>query len=133
MFPALLDRLAAVAPGASIVSAHGSTEAEPIASIDASEIGAADRFAMRHGAGVLAGAPSSSIEVRILPPIGGESPITVSGQVDLDREALVDGGIGEIVVSGAHVLGGYLDGAGDEETKIHAGGRVGIARVMPVT
>ena len=48
-------------------------------------------------------------------------PITMSGQADVDREALVDGGIGEIVVSGAHVLGSYLDGAGDEETKIHAG------------
>ena len=123
VFPALLDRLAAVAPGASIVSVYGSTEAEPIASIDAREIGAADRSAMRHGAGVLAGTPSSSIEVRILPDRWG-TPITLSGQADLDREALVDGGIGEIVVSGAHVLGGYLDGAGDEETKIHAGGRV---------
>ena len=123
VFPALLDRLAAVAPGASIVSVYGSTEAEPIASIDAREIGAADRSAMRHGAGVLAGAPSSSIEVRILPDRWG-IPITLSGHGDLDREALVDGGIGEIVVSGAHVLGGYLDGAGDEETKIHAGGRV---------
>ena len=123
VFPALLDRLAAVAPGASIVSVYGSTEAEPIASIDAREIGADDRSAMRHGAGVLAGTPSSSIDVRILPDRWG-TPIRASGQDDLDREALVDGGIGEIVVSGAHVLGGYLDGAGDEETKIHAGGRV---------
>jgi acyl-CoA synthetase (AMP-forming)/AMP-acid ligase II len=122
VFPALLDRLAAVAPGASIVSVYGSTEAEPIASIDAREIGPADRSAMRHGAGVLAGTSSSSIEVRILPDRWG-IPIT-PGQADLDREALVDGGIGEIVVSGAHVLGGYLDGAGDEETKIHAGGRI---------
>ena len=123
VFPALLDRLAAVAPGASIVSVYGSTEAEPIASIDAREIGAADRSAMRHGAGVLAGTPSLCIEVRILPDRWG-TPITLSGHADLDREALVDGGIGEIVVSGAHVLGGYLDGAGDEETKIHAVGRV---------
>jgi len=38
-----------------------------------------------------------------------------------DRETLAPGAIGEIIVSGDHVLPGYLDGYGDEETKINVG------------
>jgi non-ribosomal peptide synthetase component E (peptide arylation enzyme) len=35
-----------------------------------------------------------------------------------------DGQAGEIVVTGDHVLSGYLGGVGDEETKIHVDGQV---------
>jgi acyl-CoA synthetase (AMP-forming)/AMP-acid ligase II len=40
------------------------------------------------------------------------------------REALPHSTTGEIVVSGDHVLSGYLDGRGDAETKIRVGRRV---------
>ena len=47
----------------------------------------------------------------------------------LDREAFESmavppGHAGEIVVSGDHVLPGYLGGLGDDETKIHVEGRI---------
>jgi acyl-CoA synthetase (AMP-forming)/AMP-acid ligase II len=105
VFPRTLDALATVAPDASIVAVYGSTEAEPIAAIDRRAITMADRASMRSGAGLLAGAPVSSIALRIEPDRDG-SPA------------------GDIVVSGDHVLRGYLDGTGDEETKIREGDRV---------
>jgi acyl-CoA synthetase (AMP-forming)/AMP-acid ligase II len=43
---------------------------------------------------------------------------------DMEALALPPGQPGEIVVSGDHVLPGYLDGAGDSESKIHVDGRV---------
>ena len=120
VFPGLLDRLARVAPSASVVAVYGSTEAEPIASIERRAISAKDRAAMQQGAGLLAGTPVASIRVRILPDRWG-TPVTVPHGDDLDCDVLGATEIGEIVVSGDHVLRGYLDGVGDEETKIHVG------------
>jgi acyl-CoA synthetase (AMP-forming)/AMP-acid ligase II len=123
VFPGMLDIVASVAPAASVVAVYGSTEAEPIAAIDRCEIAAEDRLAMQHGAGLLAGQPAASIDVRILPDRWG-TPVTMPNREDIDRQALGPTGVGEIVVSGEHVVGGYLDGAGDLETKIHAGDRI---------
>jgi acyl-CoA synthetase (AMP-forming)/AMP-acid ligase II len=123
VFPALLDRLARMAPSASIVAVYGSTEAEPIASVDRRDLGVDDRQAMRKGAGLLAGVPEPGVELRILPDRWGR-PQRFSSPADLDRAVLGHGQTGEIVVAGEHVLGGYLDGVGDDETKIHAGDRV---------
>ena len=123
VFPTTLDDIAAVAPRAAVVAVYGSTEAEPIAEIERREITAADREAMATGAGLLAGPPVSSVQLRILPDRWGEAlgPWTTS---DLEAQALAPGQPGEIVVSGDHVLSGYLDGVGDSESKIHADGRV---------
>ena len=123
VFPALLDALATVAPGASITAVYGSTEAEPIAKMNHREITDADRMLMRNGAGLLAGWPVSSIHVRIIPERWG----TALGPYDCDRfeaEAAPSGRVGEIVVSGPHVLSGHLNGRGNEETKICVGDRV---------
>jgi acyl-CoA synthetase (AMP-forming)/AMP-acid ligase II len=84
---------------------------------------AGDREAMTRGAGLLAGVPESSIDLRILPDRWG-SPIGPLSEAEFAREALPARSHGEIVVAGDHVLGGYLDGRGDEETKIRVGGRI---------
>lgn len=123
VFPKLLDTLAAVAPNAAIVAVYGSTEAEPIAEIDRREITADDRLAMTGGAGLLAGAPVPSIRVLIVPDRWGR-PVGPFDEGALEREALAAGAAGETIVSGGHVLPGYLDGDGDADTKIHAGRRV---------
>lgn len=123
VFPRMLDATARVAPETSIVAVYGSTEAEPIASIDRGEIRAGDRVAMAGGAGLLAGRPSAAIALRILPDQWG-TPVGPWTATDLDRETLPANQIGEIVVAGDHVLPGYLDGFGDEETKIKVDGRV---------
>lgn len=122
VFPNILDTIAAAAPGATVVAVYGSTEAEPIAEIDRNDITPADRAAMQRGAGLLAGRPVRSIDLRILPDRWG-TPVGPWRTEDLDREALGVNGVGEIVVGGDHVLPGYLDGAGDDETKIRVGDR----------
>ena len=123
VFPKTLDAITAAAGRASVVAVYGSTEAEPIASIDVRDISEADRLAMQHGAGVLAGTPAPSIEVHVLPDRWGQ-PIGAQCQGHFDREILGTDCPGEIVVSGDHVLEGYLDGVGNRDTKIAVGDRV---------
>ncbi|MBA3888091.1 MAG: AMP-binding protein [Acidobacteria bacterium] len=123
VFPATLDAIAAAAPAAVVTAVYGSTEAEPIAEIERGDVSAQDRVAMREGAGLLTGRPTPSIEVRILPDRWG-TPAGPWTRAQFEREALAPGSVGEIVVIGAHVLAGYLDGRGDEETKITVDARV---------
>jgi acyl-CoA synthetase (AMP-forming)/AMP-acid ligase II len=106
VFPPLLDAIAAAAPQASVIAVYGSTEAEPIATIDRREVTDADRQAMATGAGLLAGHPAHGIDVRVM------SASARAGEP------------GEIVVAGGHVVEGYLDGYGDEESKIRVDRRV---------
>jgi len=117
VFPALLTSLRRHAPEAIIEAVFGSTEAEPIAHIEEREIAAEDRAAMLAGRGLLAGAPVSEIQLRILRPQWG-TPLGPWTSRQLAAECLPAGEAGEIVVAGGHVLRGYLHGHGDEETKI---------------
>ena len=118
VFPSTLDDIATVAPRAAVIAVYGSTEAEPIAEIERRGITAEDREAMASGAGLLAGPPVGSIQLRILPDRWGDAlgPWTTEG---LEAQALPPRQPGEIVVGGDHVLSGYLDGVGDSESKIH--------------
>ena len=101
----------------------GSTEAEPIARVAWSEIAAVDLEAMETGAGLLVGRPVAAIQLRILPDRWG-MPIGPYDDADFTRAVLAGGQRGEIVVAGAHVLPGYLNGVGDEETKFRVSGTV---------
>jgi acyl-CoA synthetase (AMP-forming)/AMP-acid ligase II len=123
VFPHVVRTLATVAPEARIVAVYGSTEAEPIAHIAHDEIGAADMAAMAEGGGLLAGAPVPAIRVRVLPDRWG-TPLGPYTAAELDALVLPPGASGEIVVSGPHVLPGYLDGRGDDETKFRVDGTV---------
>jgi acyl-CoA synthetase (AMP-forming)/AMP-acid ligase II len=124
VFPHLLRSLAAIAPASVVSAVYGSTEAEPIAHLDRAEIGARDLEAMSRGAGLLAGRPVSAIDVRVLPDRWGTSLGPYPTDAAFAAESVPTGSAGEIVVAGPHVLPGYLDGAGDEETKIRVGDRV---------
>jgi olefin beta-lactone synthetase len=123
VFPSMLDAIAGAAPNASVTAVYGSTEAEPIAEVDHRDITTADRTAMAGGGGLLAGHPVASVQLRILPDRWG-TPVGRLEPADLEGAALPPEMPGEIVVTGEHVLSGYLDGVGDEETKISAGGAV---------
>ncbi len=116
VFPRLLGKLQSVAPRAEIVAVYGSTEAEPIAKIAHHEVGAGEIAAMLGGRGLLAGPPVSSIELRILRDQWG-TPIGPFTGAEFSAVCQPAGERGEIVVSGAHVLPGYLNGTGDDETK----------------
>ena len=92
VFPDSLDRLKAAKPDLNITCVYGSTEAEPIAHLDAAEITGQDRVAMTKGNGLLVGYPVDDISLRIV-----------------DHE---------IQVAGDHVNDGYLDPSQNIENKV---------------
>jgi olefin beta-lactone synthetase len=119
----LLERLQRIAPAADITAVYGSTEAEPISTVRLAQIGSAEREAMSRGEGLLAGRPVDSLSVRIMQdqwgvPVG---PLTDS---EFERRCRPPRHAGEIVVSGDHVLPGYLHGEGESETKFRVNGTV---------
>ncbi len=116
VFPPDLERIRHVFPQADPVIVYGSTEAEPIAHCKRSEILPNDEDRMRSGSGLLVGRPVPEIQLAILPDRTGES-LPVFHRGPFTREMLPTEATGEIVVTGDHVLKGYLDGWGDDETK----------------
>ncbi|NHF73181.1 AMP-binding protein [Paracoccus xiamenensis] len=94
VFPDLLARLQRP-DGPRITCVYGSTEAEPIAHLDAAEITTADHAAMSQGQGLLVGRPVPNLQLRI-------------------RDH-------EIQVAGAHVNPGYLDPTHDAGNKLREG------------
>jgi acyl-CoA synthetase (AMP-forming)/AMP-acid ligase II len=123
VFPDLLWRLRNALPEAEIHSVYGSTEAEPIAHFSADEADADTDAITRCGGGLCAGVPVPAIQLKIIADRWGET----LGPVNMAEFALMQipaGEAGEIVLAGDHVLGAYLDGIGDEETKIHVNGGV---------
>jgi olefin beta-lactone synthetase len=117
----VLDALAKAAPNARVFSVYGSTEAEPIAEIAHDQLTSEDRLATEHGKGLPAGIPVPQVRLRIIADRWG-TPIGPFESTDLERLTLQTGEIGEIVVAGQHVLKGYLNGQGDEETKFRVDG-----------
>lgn len=118
VFPDLLQRLRDALPDACIHSVYGSTEAEPIAHFSADEADDASVLLTRRGGGLCAGLPVPEVCVRIIPDQWGK-PLG-AGAI----KSMAAGEAGEIIVTGDHVLRGYLEGLGDEETKVHDGNRV---------
>jgi olefin beta-lactone synthetase len=123
VFPSLLSALRNAAPQARVEAVFGSTEAEPIAHIEEREISESDRTAMLSGRGLLTGHPVPEIQLRILSDRWGQ-PLGSLTPEEFSRACLPPGEAGEIVVSGGHVLPGYLRGRGDEETKFRVDGTV---------
>jgi olefin beta-lactone synthetase len=120
VFPRLLGALRELAPQAEAVAVYGSTEAEPMAHATWSETEAALASGER---GLLAGHCVTEVTVRVLRDRWGTVRATMSAE-EFSREGCAIGEIGEIVVTGAHVLKGYLGGKGDEETKFRVGNDV---------
>ena len=123
VFPRLLEALRRLAPAAQVVAVYGSTEAEPIAHLGSEEMTAADLAAMRASRGLLAGEPVPEVRLRVLRDRWG-TPRGVLTKEALAAETLPAGEAGEIVVAGDHVLGGYLGGIGDAETKFRVSDEV---------
>jgi olefin beta-lactone synthetase len=123
VFPRTFEKLSRVAPNAKLVSVYGSTEAEPIAHIAFDELEPDDLEAMKSGRGLLVGKPVPEIDLRILENRHDQT-IHFASQTKLEQASLEPNSIGEIIVSGAHVLPRYLHGQGDSETKIWVEGRV---------
>ena len=103
VFPHLLDAIQTDHPELKIITVYGSTEAEPISHIAWDEVTANDHEAMKSGKGLLVGKPVPEIDVMIFQ----------------ERDNEMKPSVGQIAVTGEHVLKGYLNGVGDEETKIN--------------
>jgi acyl-CoA synthetase (AMP-forming)/AMP-acid ligase II len=116
VFPRVLDHARKAFPNAAITAVYGSTEAEPMAELAFDSISEEDVASMRNGRGLLVGAPVSSIQLQVIRDQWG-NPI---GHVTASEFAEMNvpiGHPGEIVVSGEHVLSGYLHGENESETK----------------
>jgi acyl-CoA synthetase (AMP-forming)/AMP-acid ligase II len=122
VFPRLLEALREFAPMAEAVAVYGSTEAEPIAHVERAAMRPDDLEAMRSGRGLLAGTPVQEVTLRILQDRWG-TPRAEMTAAEFARETKPPGEAGEIVVTGEHVLKGYLGGVGDDETKFQVGGK----------
>lgn len=123
VFPRTLRRLESAFPNARLTILYGSTEAEPISHIHWSEVTAADRDAIKSGAGLLVGPVAPETSLQIIDDRWGQ-PIPAQTEADWRAARLPPGRIGEIVVAGEHVIPGYLDGIGDEENKVRVGDTV---------
>jgi len=119
----MLDAIAKAAPNARVFSVYGSTEAEPIAEVALDQLTREDRLATERGKGLPAGVPVPQVRLHIIADKWGV-PIGPIGSAEFQRVTMRTGEIGEIVVAGQHVLRGYLDGRGDEETKFRVDGEV---------
>ena len=116
VFPDVLRRAQKVFPNAAITAVYGSTEAEPMAAIALDSIGEEDFSRMWNGGGLLAGAPALSVQLRVIREQWGR-PIGRLTAAQFAQMVVPVDHPGEIVVSGEHVLSGYLRGEGDNETK----------------
>lgn len=121
VFPRDLRETRKVFSNAELTAVYGSTEAEPMAEIALSAISPGDFRAMERGDGLLVGPLVSSLSLRILRDRWGQ-PISPLSDAEFRALCLPSGEVGEIVVSGAHVLPGYLNGVGDSETKFEVDG-----------
>jgi len=122
VFPRLLSQLQATFTD-DPVAVYGSTEAEPIAHLNFSEITEDDFTGMRSGKGLLAGHPVSEIDLRIMQDRWGK-PLGTLSEAAFDSVMLAPNEPGEIIVQGDHVLTTYLHGRGNEETKFSVNGKV---------
>ncbi len=119
VFPSEANLFREAFPKADIRIVYGSTEAEPISAITAEDL-------IRNGKngtikGLSVGKPEETAQVRIIPIVGKD--ITVSGETELEELALEPGEIGEIIVSGRHVLNDYFrNPEALRRNKIFAGG-----------
>ncbi len=113
VFPGVLQSARKAFPDARLMAIYGSTEAEPMAGIRFDSISEDDFAAMRNGHGLLVGSPSSSLDLRVIRE-QGNSPIGRMSASEFAEMLAPHETAGEIVVSGEHVLGGYLHEEGRE-------------------
>jgi acyl-CoA synthetase (AMP-forming)/AMP-acid ligase II len=105
-------------PNTKVQIVYGSTEAEPISAIDVKELVESNNAILEEGLNV--GKPDQSATVKIIKII--DEPITVESEEELKTFELPEGALGEIIVSGDHVLREYFNNAeGLKRNKIFIG------------
>lgn len=105
VFPSEAALYTTAFPNSKTEIVYGSTEAEPISSIDAKVLSMEIKHILQKG--LKAGTAHASTEVRIMKIQDGE--ITCKDEAEFEEWLLPDRRIGEIVVSGPHVLREYFN------------------------
>ena len=103
-------------PQSKVYGLYGSTESEPISHMSSQSYNDNNTNMTRKGYGLYVGKPVEEIEVKII----NSEKLTDKTDDISDVEIQT----GEIIVSGEHVLKGYLNGEGDKENKIHCNGKI---------
>ncbi len=116
VLPKLFGDIKAMSPEAVITVVYGATEAEPITMLSFTDSIKHDFGQTERGGGLLVGKPVNGVEVKVLADQWGKPISTVSREV-FEAQLLPQGQIGEIVVSGAHVLNSYLEDSHNLLTK----------------
>lgn len=120
VFPNLLASLQQAFPEADVYAVYDSTEAEPIAHIAYHEISKEDLHLMQQGAGLLTRFPVPEVNLKILPDRFGKS-LNAFSKTDFQQQILPQGKVGEIVVTGIHVLKAYLNNVNPDGIKFKIG------------
>jgi acyl-CoA synthetase (AMP-forming)/AMP-acid ligase II len=115
VFPQQAIMLQSAFPKSDIFIIYGATEAEPISSISAKMLIEKDKLACK---GLKVGKIHEHISLRILDLTQQSFELSPS---DFQQSCLADGNIGEIIVSGAHVLDTYLNEASSKQNKLKVG------------
>jgi acyl-CoA synthetase (AMP-forming)/AMP-acid ligase II len=116
VYPTVLHEMQKKLPRAMVYGLYGSTEAEPIAHMSSLEYGHRQVMATHAGEGLYVGAPIQEINIKIIDSDKLTTDLASLSDIECTK--------GEIVVSGDHVLKGYLNGEGDAENKIHMDGKI---------
>jgi olefin beta-lactone synthetase len=105
VFPAEAELYSRAFPQAQIEIVYGSTEAEPISSINAKKLIKEGQTILQNGLAV--GIPHNKAEVKIIKIT--EEPILISDSEEFKKNLLPTETIGEIIVSGPHILREYFN------------------------
>ncbi len=120
IFPHLVQNVKTAFPNAKLLLVYGSTEAEPIAEVGYDKLKKKHFDLISNGAGLIGGYVINDIDCCVIRTNLKENIGNITGE---EFEKMKQGHeVGEIVVSGNHVLKGYLDGIGDEENKFDVDG-----------
>lgn len=117
VFISLINNIKRVFKDVNIYTLYGSSEAEPIAKLKATNLSEEDIKRTINGEGILAG---DIIGVDSLETI--ETGIEEIGNISKEEFEKLKSNIGEIVVSGKNVLEGYVGGIGDSKNKFKVEG-----------
>jgi acyl-CoA synthetase (AMP-forming)/AMP-acid ligase II len=115
VFPSTIKRIRALTRNGEVVVVYGSTEAEPIAHTVSTTDESFD--ASIDGGGLFVGEPSQATRLRLVKEPGPGASFGMTSD-EFDALCVPSDQAGEIVVTGDHVVKGYLRGEGDTRTKV---------------
>ncbi len=118
IFLDFINKLKKVFPNAEIMTAYGSTEAEPISKLIVTNLSEDYISKIKNGFGIPAGEIVGVDDCKII----NTDKVEIGKISKQEFEQIQTNGVGEIVVTGKNVLKGYVGGIGDKENKFSVDG-----------